>query len=89
MPYKDKYNRWKLGLCCDCKRPAVKGNTYCQLHLDIKKARTDLQRKKRKENGLCTECGQKLELTDRVGFTRCVSCADINVIQQRRRREFK
>jgi hypothetical protein len=89
MPYKDKENRWQRGLCIACPKSTENGSVRCTYHLAIDSKRKAVQKKKRKEQGLCRDCGKALSLTAREDYSRCVNCADIRVQKQWLRRETK
>lgn len=50
-----------LGLCRECKNPAMPGHTRCERHL-VFHADSDInRRRKRQRKGLCPKCGQPAE----------------------------
>lgn len=80
MPSKEwREKQKKRGLCADCMTPVKKGHVRCEDHLKINRESCLKEKKKRKEEGRCRECGKKMEEDDLVlrtaKFT-CVNCSE-------------
>lgn len=66
------------GRCCKCTEFAVPGHTRCEKHLEILRAyslrHNTVQRKQRKERGVCPGCGASLHVEGNTIFRKCLHC---------------
>jgi len=64
------YKNGKLK-CSDCGKLALENMTLCQKHLESRRERNKNKRSKRKEAGLCTECGVNKPMEE---YKKCQEC---------------
>lgn len=70
-----RQNNIKNGMCTSCRwTPATDQNEFCKSCSDKHNDRVNLARQKRRESGLCYECGKKLNGECFSG--RCIICAE-------------
>jgi len=68
-----------LGLCSRCTQPRKKGFIRCEKHLKLNREESAYQKKKRKEEGRCIDCGRQMNEDDfsfRRSKFRCVNCSE-------------
>lgn len=80
MPYKNKHERHKLGLCNQCPnylKPPFKRCAKC-LKTDNKIGTIKMKRlkEKRKLEGKCTGCGYPLDKIADKGRVSCINCRE-------------
>lgn len=61
------------GTCFACSSPAI-NKTYCEVHRDLYRGKQTKERKNRKLNGVCVDCGK---VPPRDGMVTCQSCSEI------------